>query len=186
MTQTTGRYTWRCNQCGSKLTDQQVKIYQQKLMLHGLDVGSCSLCGGHASNLEQLQRLQRKQAEEIRSTKQTARKNRMILFGSLAVLFAFPGIIPFVCCALANLQFGMFKEMNVKMKMGAFMLIGAACFTAVLAGAAGYVAIGLIMPGNGFIGWIGSIMIWGLSLGVMVAMGLVIENTGSLGGKLYY
>lgn len=186
MTQEIGRYTWRCNQCGSKLTDRQVKIYHQKLMLHGLDVGSCSLCGGHAVNMEQLQIQQRKQATETRCEQRTARKNRMILFGSLALLLAMPGIVPFVCCALANLQFGMFKTMHVKMKMGALMLIGAACFIAVLAGAGGYVAIGLIVPGNGLTGWIGSLMIWGLSLGVMVAMGLVIENTGSLGGKLYY
>ncbi|QOX79866.1 hypothetical protein FY034_13300 [Trichlorobacter lovleyi] len=184
MTQESGRYTWRCNQCGCKLTDSQVKIYQQKL-LRGLDVASCSLCGGHATNMEQLQNLQRKQTTETRCEQRSARKNRIILFGSLALLLAMPGIVPFVCCTLVNLQFGMFKTMHVKMKMGALMLIGAACFTAVLAGVGGFVSVGLSMP-TGFAGWVSSLMLWGLTIGIMVGMGLLIENTSSLGGKLYY
>ena len=97
-----------------------------------------------------------------------------------------PGILLFVVFVLVNLQFGMFKSTHVKMKMGAIMLTGAACFVALLAGAAGYVSIGLIMPGNGLAGWIGSLMVWGLSLSVMFSMGLLIEKCGSLGGRLYY
>ena len=185
MTLITERYTWRCNQCGSKLTDQQVKVYQQKL-LHGLDIASCSLCGGHATNLEQLQKQQDKQHNDYLQEKRQIRRSRYLLLVSSALLIVMPGILLFVVFVLVNLQFGMFKSTHVKMKMGAIMLTGAACFVALLAGAAGYVSIGLIMPGNGLAGWIGSLMVWGLSLSVMFSMGLLIEKCGSLGGRLYY
>lgn len=186
MTQLSERYTWRCNQCGSKLTDQQVKVYQQKLVLHGLDVGSCNLCGGHAVNMEQVQEHQRKQVDFKRINQQSCRKNQMVLFASLAALVAMPGILTFVCAVLLNLQFGILKSTHVKMKMGALMLTAAACFSAVLVGAAGYVSIGLIMPGNGLAGWFGSLMVWGLALVVMGGTAVLIEQSGNLGGKLYY
>lgn len=49
-----------------------------------------------------------------------------------------------------------------------------------------FVSIGLIMPGNGLAGWLGSLMVWGLSLAVMFSMGLLIEKSGSLGGRLHH
>lgn len=186
MTQTTERYTWRCNECDSKLTDSQVKVYQQKLLIHGLDVASCSLCGGHATNLEQLQKQQDKQHNDSQQEKRQRQQNWYLLLVSSALLIAMPGLLLFVVFVLVNLQFGMLKSTHVKMKMGAMMLTGVACFVAVLAGAAGFISIGLIMPGNGLAGWLGSLMVWGLSLAVMFSMGMLIEKSGSLGGRLYY
>ncbi|MGE0918348.1 hypothetical protein [Trichlorobacter lovleyi] len=186
MTQPTGHYTWRCNQCGSKLTDQQVKVYQQKLMHHGLDVGSCSLCGGHATNLEQLQKQQDKQRNDSQQEKRQSQQNWYLLLVSSALLIAMPGLLVFVVFVLVNLQFGMLKFTHIKMKMGAIILTGVACFIAVLAGAAGFISIGLIIPGNGLAGWLGSLMVWGFSLTVMFSMGMLIEKSGSMGGRLYY
>lgn len=186
MTQPTGHYTWRCNDCGSKLTNQQVKVYQQKLMLHGQDVGCCSLCGGHAVNMEQLRLQQHKEQQEKQRADRNQSRGRKVLLVSSAMLIAMPGLLLFVVFVLANLQFGILKSTHIKMKMGAMMLTGIACFTAVLAGAAGFVSIGLIIPGNGLVGWLGSLMVWGLSLAVMFSMGMLIEKSGSMGGKLYY
>lgn len=186
MTQTTEKYLWRCNDCGSRLTDAQVKIYQQKLMLHGQDVGCCSLCGGHAVNMEQLRLQQRKEQQEKQLADRNQSRGRKVLLVSSAMLIAMPGLLLFVVFVLVNLQFGMLKSTHIKMKMGAMMLTCIACFVAVLAGAAGFVSIGLIMPGNGLIGWIGSLMVWGIALAVMFSMGMLIEKSGNLGGKLYY
>ena len=96
MTQTTERYTWRCNQCGSKLTDSQVKMYQQKL-LHGLDVASCSLCGGHATNLEQLQKQQDKQQNDSQQEKKTKTAKLVSAAGVICLADSHAGPAA-VCC----------------------------------------------------------------------------------------
>ena len=186
MTETTERYSWRCNKCNSKLTDKQVKVYRQRLLLHALDVGSCALCGGHAINLVQVQKLQKREQQEARQSNRQHWQGRIVLIISFLFLLAMPGLLVFAGFVSANLQFGMLRTVHVKMKMGAMMITAAACFTAVLTGAAGYISIGLIMPGNGFSGWLGSLLVWLLSLVVMFSMGAIIEQSGRLGSKLYY